>query len=153
MPYAGHSLDLLGTTTSNVPANEDQLLGLACSVRKLSKCEIKHGNICRGNVILMRPESAVSKAARLFLFLIDVGGVAPGYENDVAALGTLFYWCLEHSTGSKDNAGAKKTVIIAAALLKEGDLDLPTGVLLLSNTKSSFKRSLPRYEDAKRRRL
>ena len=88
------------------------------------------------------------------LLLIDMGDVAPAYENDADALGRLFLWCLEHSTRLKDSARTKKRIVTAVALLEEGDLDRAIGVLSPSNATSSFKRSLSSTnEEVKRRRL
>ncbi|KAI1376904.1 hypothetical protein F4677DRAFT_418485 [Hypoxylon crocopeplum] len=171
MPYAGPSLDLLNGTAVNsdedmpstfpinslsTPAdtliNEEQLLDLTCGIRNLSKCGIVHGDICYWNVILTQPNSTACQAARLLL--IDMGDVAPDYENDVDALGNLFLWCLEHSTVLKDNAKTQKRIVTAAALLKEGDLDRAIGVLSPSNMKRSFKRTLPSSDEkVKKRRL
>ncbi|KAI1400597.1 hypothetical protein F4819DRAFT_487401 [Hypoxylon fuscum] len=171
MPYAGRSLDLLNatavdsdkspnsssplqalgsSTTTNLPINEEQLLDLTCGIRNLSKCGITHGDICYWNVVITEPELTASHAARLLL--IDMGDVAPDYENDADALENLFLWCLEHSTRLKDNKRARKRIVTAAVLLKGGDLDRTIGVLSPSNA-SSLKRSFSSTDkDVKRMR-
>ncbi|KAH8903569.1 hypothetical protein BR93DRAFT_953261 [Coniochaeta sp. PMI_546] len=147
LPYAGRSLDLLTTVTSDgsgippstsasrcspsmtarVPISEEQLLDLACGIRNLSKCGIVHGDICYWNTILTHPGSTESLASRLLL--IDMGDVAPDYQDDFDALGTLFLWCLAHSAAVLNDDKGRKRIVIAAALLKDGDISRAIGVL------------------------
>ncbi|KAK3945568.1 hypothetical protein QBC46DRAFT_444976 [Diplogelasinospora grovesii] len=183
MPYAGRSLDLmiLGTPAADstdrfrctastspamgssssaaamtdLPISEEQLLDLACGIQKLSRCDIVHGDICHWNVVLTQPESTALQAARLLL--IDLGDIAPDYEGDADALGNLLLWCLEHSAELKDTTAIRKRIVIAAALLKAGDLDRAIGVLSpsIKTRGGSFnKRPLSSAsQEVKRRRL
>lgn len=173
-PYAGRSLDLFSTpaihssrlgspvptspalgsssTATDISIGEDQLLDLVCGVRRLSKCGIVHGDICHWNVILPQPGSTALHTRKLLL--IDLGDIAPDYEGDAHALGSLLLWCLEHSAELKNSAATRKRIVIAAALSKEEDFDRAIGVLSPSNKEDSVERPLSSAErEVKRRRL
>jgi hypothetical protein len=171
LPYAGRSLDLLLTTvasdgsgippstspwmsspsmTARVPISEEQLLDLACGIRNLSNCGIVHGDICYWNTILTDPDSTGSLATRLLL--IDMGDVAPDYQDDFDALGTLFLWCLSHSAAVLNDDKGRKRIVIAAASLKDGDISRAIGLLSPSGVRSKLKRSFSATEETVKRR-
>ncbi|KAJ0122698.1 hypothetical protein J7T55_003214 [Diaporthe amygdali] len=179
-PYMGRSLELFGaarpsmgvespkthlpslpalgtlTTTVDMPITKEQLLDLVKGVGELSRCGTTHGDICYWNIILQ--ESAppyLSVAPRLLL--IDMGDTAPDYENDAVALAGVLLWCLNHSTRLREDTTSRNKVIVASALLKEGDFDGAIGVLsLASMPECGYKSKAPYSNDAqqaKRRRI
>ncbi|OIW26398.1 hypothetical protein CONLIGDRAFT_683382 [Coniochaeta ligniaria NRRL 30616] len=171
LPYAGRSLDLLSAAasdgsgippstspsmsspsmTARVPISEEQLLDLACGIQNLSNCGIVHGDICYWNTILTHPDSTESLATRLLL--IDMGDVAPDYQDDFDALGTLLLWCLSHSAAVLNDDKGMKRIVIAAALLKDGDISRAIGVLSPSKSvRSKLKRSFSTTEETVKRR-
>lgn len=154
-PYIGRSLELFGavkpsgsvqsneqslpsmpalgslTTTADMPITLEQLLELVRGVRELSKCGVTHGDVCYWNIVIEESESrpAVSTAPRLLL--IDMGDIAPDYENDAVALADVLLWCLEHSLSLRKDEVSRKKVIIASALLKEVEFSKAINILSL----------------------
>lgn len=179
-PYMGRSLELLGasapstgaksnetrlpsmpalrsvTTTADIAITIAQLLDLIKGVRELSRCEITHGDICYWNIIFEEPEPQ-SQVAVPRLLLIDMGDTAPDYDNDAVALASVLLWCLEHSTSLFQNTSSRNKVIIASALLNEGDFDGAIGVMSPPSVSEGIckaKASDPDdVHEAKRRRL
>ena len=128
MPFYGPDLEILvRETDANLPVTEEQLRDLVCGVRELGRCGVEHGDIKYWNTVLQPGEG--ERGARLVL--IDVGSVAPEYDGDAGALGTLLLWCLEHAKALRKNQGAKARVVAAAAALRAGG-DFDTAVRVLS---------------------
>ncbi|KAI7784471.1 hypothetical protein LA080_009970 [Diaporthe eres] len=179
-PYMGRSLELSGaghpirgvdsnedhlpsmpalgslTTAADVPITMEQLLDLVKGVRKLSRCGITHGDICYWNIVLEEPEpKSMSTVPRLLL--IDMGDTAPDYENDAVALAGVLLWCLEHSSGLREDTASRKKLIIASALLNEVDFDRAIGILSpASVSEDDYKAEAscsPDVQQTKRRRL
>lgn len=178
-PYIGRSLELLGaaqsskgvesngnnlpslpalgslTITTDMPITIAQLLDLVEGVRELSRCRITHGDICYWNLVLEEPESQ-SQSAMPRLLLIDMGDTAPDYENDAVALAGVLLWCLNHSSSLREDTASRNMVVIASALLNDGDFDgaveilSSASVLEKSNTRASCSDDV---HQAKRRRL
>lgn len=179
-PYMGRSLELLGaaqsskgmesnenhlpslpargslTTTAYVPITIEQLLDLVKGVRELSRCGVTHGDICYWNLVLEEPESQ-SLSAMPRLLLIDMGDTAPDYENDAVALAGVLLWCLNHSSSLREDTASRNMVIIASALLNDGDFDGAVGVLssasVLEKGNSPRASSFDDVQQPKRRRL
>jgi len=134
MPFCGPDLEILARETdANLPITEEQLRDLVGGVRELARCGVEHGDIKYWNTVL-EPREGRCKAR---LVLIDVGSVAPEYDGDAGALGTLLLWCLGHSTQLRETRGAKARVIAAAAALRAGnDFDAAMKVLALDRRPS-----------------
>lgn len=152
-PYMGRSLELFGAThpngftgsdeahlpsmpavgspkiTVDVPISAEQVLDLIKGVRELSTCGITHGDICYWNIVLEEPGSGPTPSAAPRLLLIDMGDTAPDYENDAVALAGVLLWCLKHSPSLREDTSTRNKVIIASALLNEGDFDGAIAVL------------------------
>lgn len=178
-PYMGRSLELLGaaqsskglesnennlpslpalgslTITTDMPITIAQLVDLVEGVRELSRCGITHGDICYWNLVLEEADSqSLSSMPRLLL--IDMGDTAPDYENDAVALAGVLLWCLNHSSSLREDTASRNMIIIASALLNDGDFDGAVGmlssasVLEKGNTRASCSDDV---HQAKRRRL
>lgn len=90
-PLCGSDLEIPARETDgNLAITEEQLRDLAGGVSELAMCGLEHGDIKYWNTVIQPGGEA--RGARLVL--IDVGSVAPAYEGDAAALGTLLLWCL-----------------------------------------------------------
>lgn len=179
-PYMGRSLELLGafdpstgakpnetrlpsmpalgslTTTADIAITVEQLLDLVKGVRELSRCGITHGDICYWNIILEEPKPQ-SQVAMPRLLLIDMGDTAPDYDNDAVALAGVLLWCLEHSTRLRQDTSSRNKVIIASALLNEGNFDGAIAVISPRSASEGVCKSKASNSDhvheAKRRRL
>jgi hypothetical protein len=123
-------------TTADVPITLEQLLDLVKGVKELSRSGVTHGDLCYWNVVLetrhgagagppgcRRPASTSSSAARPRLLLIDMGRSPPGYENDAAGLAGVLLWCARSSSRLREYPASRNKLIIASALLREGDFD------------------------------
>lgn len=120
MPYAGQDLEMLvRDDNDNLPITEGQLRDLIRGVQQPGKCGIQHGDIKYWNTTLRLGGN--DDAARLVL--IDIGSVAPNYDGDAKALGTLLLWCLEHASTLRANKDATTRVEAAAAALDKEDFD------------------------------
>lgn len=126
---------------STVPVDEYQLWDLARGVRELSRVGASHGDICYWNVILQQPPDLKADAASTRLLLIDLGGPGQDYKDDIDGLGNVLLWCLQYSPALTADAEAKKRVVLAAALLKEGNLDQAIEVLSSSIVGDGHKRA------------
>lgn len=153
-----HSMPALGslTTTADIAITIEQLLDLVKGVRELTRCGITHGDICYWNIVLEEPEPQYQKAVPRLL-LIDMGDTAPDYDNDAVALASVLLWCLEHSTRLRQDTSSRNKVIIASALLNEGDFDGAIGVMSLASVSEGVCKTEASDSDhvyeAKRRRF
>jgi hypothetical protein len=137
MPFCGSDLEILAREAdANLPITEEQLRDLVCGVRELRRCGVEHGDIKYWNTVLEPGEGWCTAG----LVLIDVGSVAPEYDGDAGALGTLLLWCLGHSRQLRENRGAKARVIAAAAALRAGD-NFDTAMKVLSLDRKSPRNS------------
>ncbi|KAK3941737.1 hypothetical protein QBC46DRAFT_448404 [Diplogelasinospora grovesii] len=130
MPFAGQDLEILArdNTDAALPITELQLRDLVRGVQELGKCGVEHGDIKYWNTVLQQPaeedDDGAAAAAAAKLVLIDLGSVAPEYDGDAKALGTLLLWCLEHAAPTlRENEAARARVHAAAAALAEEDFD------------------------------
>ncbi|MCJ1323549.1 hypothetical protein MMC10_000210 [Thelotrema lepadinum] len=100
MPFTGDSLEVIAemNPASQLPITVPQLWDLVRGIRELGLCGILHGDICFWNTILQQETSVQESNGAARLLLIDLGDVAPEYDGDAKALGSLFFWCLEHAT-------------------------------------------------------
>ena len=133
MPFSGHDLEILvREPDATLPITESQLHDLARGVQQLSKCGVQHGDIKYWNTVLQpaMPEETEEK-----LVLIDLGTVAPEYDGDAKALGTLLLWCLEHAPALRDDEGANARVVAAAAALVKEDFDGALGCFSAGDTR------------------
>ena len=113
MPDAGTALDHLSATSLSI----NYLVSLINAVKHLRTAGVIHGDICERNVCVSR--SAVQ--------LIDFGDIAPGYQNDVVAVGKLLQWCtIEFSfTDAQKNTISKA----ATELIEKEDIDAALTIL------------------------
>ena len=81
MPNAGVVLDKLPFGQLKV----QHLVSLVHAAIRLRSAELIHGDVCERNICIRGPS----------IQLIDFGEVAPGYQNDVVAIGRLFEWCMD----------------------------------------------------------
>ncbi|AEO63806.1 4307be2c-d19c-4148-a90c-d2ac654b26b5 [Thermothielavioides terrestris] len=133
MPFCGSDLEILTRNPADeLPITEAQLRGLVRGVRELGRCGVKHGDIRFWNTVLQPGEG--SQEARLLL--IDLGSVAPDYDGDAKALGTLLLWCVARACSLKADGAAKARVVAAAAALR-ADEDFDTALACLSGESRS----------------
>lgn len=145
--YTGQVLDTLpiaygyergpsGYLLEDVEVDETQVRDLVRGVWELSKTGVVHGNINHSNLILT--EGNCSQVSRLLL--MGLGGKAPGYKSDADGLADTLFWLLRHSNYLVRDEGTLRRVVVAAALLKEGDFSRASRVLLNTTPRTRFRR-------------
>ncbi len=113
-PFCGQDLEMVVRDGEELPLGTGQLAEVVKGFKRLRECGVEHGDIKYWNTVLLKER----------LLLIDLGSVAPGYDGDAKALGTLLLWCVENARGLREDAGTKASVVAAAAaLLAEEDFD------------------------------
>ncbi|KAM5361269.1 hypothetical protein ACJZ2D_013218 [Fusarium nematophilum] len=121
MPFMGQDLEILARDVNNdLPITEAQLRNLVRGVQELGRCGVEHGDIKYWNTVLQPAEGDGAEAR---LVLIDLGSVAPEYDGDAKALGTLLLWCLEHTGTLSEDEAASARIKAAAAALSQEDFD------------------------------
>ena len=123
MPFCGKDLEMLARLEvgEGFLVTVRQLAEVVRGVRRLGEVGVMHGDIKYWNTVLWQRKGVDEEAK---LVLIDLGTVAPGYEGDAKALGTLLLWCVENGKGLKEEAVMKARVVTAASALKaEEDFD------------------------------
>jgi hypothetical protein len=132
-----------GYNIEDVEVDETQVRDLIRGVWELSETGVVHGNINHSNLILADDSS--SQVSRLLL--MGLGGKAPGYKNDADGLADTLFWLLRHSNYLVRDEGTLRRVVVAAALLKEGDFRRATRVLLKTTPRTKYKRTREYYAE------
>ena len=139
MPFGGLNLESLFASGTDSTASESgskdlkitkgQLRDLTRGVRELAQVGVVHGDIVDRNTLLKPFDATAAEGCQgqNRLVLVDLGCVAPEYENDAFALGELFIWCKERS--SWDVSDLRKVEDAAQVLKDNDDFDRALSIL------------------------